>query len=74
MDQGIENCWLAYHQISKMAYDRGEASWESELVPEFPLDELDAEVIERYRATIGTSLTAAGKEESSMIKRNEYNR
>jgi ATP-dependent DNA helicase RecG len=41
----------------QLAYDRGEASWESAPVPEFPLDELDVEEVDRYRATIGTLLT-----------------
>ena len=49
---------LSFDERMQLAYDRGEASWESVLVPEFPLDALDMEALERYRTALGTSLTA----------------
>jgi ATP-dependent DNA helicase RecG len=55
---GDQSRRLSFDERMQMAYDRGEASWESALMPEFPLDELDADTLERYRTAIGTSLTA----------------
>lgn len=55
---GDQSRRLSFEERMQLAYDRGEASWESVLVPAFPLEELDAGLLERYRTTIGTSLTA----------------
>ena len=55
---GDQSRRLSFDERMQLAVDRGEASWESELMPAFPLEELDAEALERYRAAIGTSLTA----------------
>jgi ATP-dependent DNA helicase RecG len=54
---GDQSRRLSFDDRMQLAYDRGEASWESAPVPEFSLDELDTETPERYRTTIGTSLT-----------------
>jgi len=55
---GDQSRRLSFDERMQMAYDRGEASWESMLMPEIPLDELDTDTLERYRTAIGTSLTA----------------
>ncbi|MCI0494381.1 putative DNA binding domain-containing protein [candidate division KSB1 bacterium] len=54
---GDQSRKLSFDERMQLAYDRGAASWESALVPDFPLNELNTEVLERYRTTIGTSLT-----------------
>ena len=56
---GDQSRRLSFDERMQLAYDRGEASWESALVSEFPPDELDGELLERYRTTIGMSLTSA---------------
>ena len=55
---GDQSRRLSFDERMQFAYDRGEASWENVLAPEFPLDQLDTELLERYRGLIGTSLTA----------------
>jgi len=54
---GDQSRKLTFDERVQLSYDRGDLSWESVLVPEFPLDDLDEDTLERYRATIGTSLT-----------------
>jgi len=55
---GDQSRKLTFDERVQLSYDRGDLSWESMLVPEFPLEDLDEETLERYRATIGTSLTS----------------
>jgi len=55
---GDQSRRLTFDERMQLGYDRGEASWENVLAPEVPLDALDMEVLERYRTTLGTSLTA----------------
>lgn len=55
---GDQSRKLTFDERVQLSYDRGDLSWESVLVPEFPLDDLDEETLERYRATIRTSLTS----------------
>lgn len=55
---GDQSRRLTFDERLQLAYDRGEASWEGSLLPEFPLDEVDTELLERYRGATGTSLTA----------------
>jgi ATP-dependent DNA helicase RecG len=47
---------LTFEERMQLAYDRSEISWDSVPVPEFELDELDTEFLERYRSMTGTSL------------------
>lgn len=54
---GDQSRRLSFDERLQLAHDRGEVSWERVLVPECPLDEADTEVLERYRAVLGTSLT-----------------
>ncbi|UCE04681.1 MAG: ATP-binding protein [bacterium] len=49
---------LTFDERVQLSYDRGDLSWESVLVKEFPLEDLDVDTLERYRATMGTSLTS----------------
>jgi ATP-dependent DNA helicase RecG len=55
---GDQSRQLSFDERMQLAYDRGEASWENVLVPEFELEELDMEVLGRYRSLIGTTLAA----------------
>lgn len=55
---GDQSRKLTFDERVLLSYDRGDFSWESVLVPEFPLDDLDEETLERYRATIETSLAS----------------
>ncbi len=53
---GDQSRKLTFEERMQLAYDRGEASWESTPVPDFSLDELDKGLLQRYRRICGTSL------------------
>jgi ATP-dependent DNA helicase RecG len=53
---GDQSRKLTFDERLQLAYDRGEAWWESTLVPDFPLAELDKGLLQRYRRMCGTSL------------------
>ncbi len=54
---GDQSRKLAFDERMQLAYDRGDASWENVLVPDFPHNELDKALLERYRRLCGTSLS-----------------
>ncbi|MEK7728121.1 MAG: ATP-binding protein, partial [candidate division KSB1 bacterium] len=55
---GDQSRKLTFDERMQLAYDRGEASWESALLPDFSFDDLDKTLLERYRRLCGTALSA----------------
>jgi len=55
---GDQSRKLTFDERLQLAYDRGDASWESTLIPDFSLDELDKGLLQRYRRMCGTSLSS----------------
>lgn len=55
--QGDTSMWLDYKQIRTLEYDKGECYFESEVLTDTSLDDLDPGAVDVYRRAVGTHVS-----------------